>query len=309
MAGIDEEQGGFTEYEGMEIDDGGVGGIASEGVDAEEARRLSREGIGEGVVCNGAGPVGDGVVGDVKGPGPVGDGVGSGLGGDGVVLDGDLDGMGDGDISRYEEEFREQGGLDGDGGDEDVGEFSEGDEWEDEPGQLVRDVSGEENMTLMRAVQAHYGSGGMARTLKVDGDTVQQMMLGRVRFTPQLRQWLEATVQGLDARGELAELSQYRDGPVERRVVPDSEITERSREVVGGELVGRGGRVMLAPVEAAPEEEREVVSALMGGDRPVPLVTVDGFQVQRERMRASMWGARTLAFATQFRLGRSSSRT
>ena len=61
---------------------------------------------------------------------------------------------------------------------------------------------------------------------------------------------------------------------------------------------------MLAAVEDATTQVRcggDAADRCRAGE--LPLVTVDGFQVQRERMRASIRGARTLAIATQCRLG------
>ena len=232
------------------------------------------------------GSAGPGSVGQDSGPAPVGTG-------EGAVESGVVAGGAAGSV--------ESGAADGVGAGDRAG-VGEGGAGEDDLSGLVLDLRGEENMTLVRAVHAHLGAVGVGRALRVEGDVVQSMLQGRVRFSPELRGWLEATVQGLDARGELADLDLFRPGPAERGAVLDEELTETHRGV-GTELVGRRGRVMLAPVEDAPPQEREVVTALMGGERAAPLVTVDGFQVQRERMRASMWGARTLAFATQFRLG------
>ena len=128
------------------------------------------------------------------------------------------------------------GSADGVGGIEVVG----GDEGEDDLSGLVLDLRGEENMTLVRAVHAHLGAVGVGRALRVQGDVVQSMLQGRVRFSPELRGWLEATVQELVARGELADLDLFRPGPVERGAVLDEELMETHRGV-GSELLGQRG--------------------------------------------------------------------
>ena len=82
------------------------------------------------------------------------------------------------------------GSADGVGGIEVVGGDDEGEE-EDDLSGLVLDLRGEENMTLVRAVHAHLGAVGVGRALRVEGDVVQSMLQGRVRFSPELRGWLE----------------------------------------------------------------------------------------------------------------------
>ena len=215
------------------------GGLAGESMTADEAFRRHHPVQETGSDPGGNDPGGEGAG---EGDGKAGEGVVSG-GGDepGSPVVRDVSGQ---DFGEYEADGGSDGGAEADALYE-SGEFDDEDEWEDEPGVLVRDLSSEENMTLLRAVNTHLGGGGMARVLRVPGETVQKMMEGRVRFTPELRQWLEATVQGLDARGELKDMELYRDGPGEYRVVPDSEVEGRPRAVVGGELIGRGGRVSL----------------------------------------------------------------
>lgn len=85
---------------------------------------------------------------------------------------------------------------------------------EDDDEDYILDLRGEDSMTLVRALNSVMGADGLCRNLQITVSQVRSLLRGDVRFTPELRNWLEVNVQGLVDRNLLTSgLAVHRSGP------------------------------------------------------------------------------------------------